>query len=329
MDLFPERADPPGRRKLLVAALIASLAVHLAIGAVWGFFADRVVPVVAKLLPRPTPPPEIVALSDAITIEKRTVPRAARRTPRTQPVRQQPRRVAQEPLPRMPPVPTLPPIPTFPPTARPTTEPTTEPAYRPERGTIHHARAVPTEEPRPRELPTAAPPAPKNGFSQQQIAALDAQFSKTIAQAQRSLVDVPPQRRPPARAPNQLRYEAVMSGTPEMYFSAQGDCTAIEQGRAGSTNYYYLRCLIRYSDGYFEEVSFPWPHVFPRRNDPIDMYLHDGIRRTFPMQAPPPGFTLPPHFALSRAICTFYRAYCQGVIERERANGNQPAPDPQ
>lgn len=329
MDLFPERPDSRSSRRLVPAALLASLLFHLAFGGVWGFFTRQVVPVVAKLVPRPTPTPEIVALSDAITIEKRAVPRQAHRTPRARPVRQQPRRVAEAPVPRtlpIPAVPTLPPVPTAAPTTHPTTEPTTEPTFRPERGTIHHARAVPTEEPRPREVPTAAP---RNGFSPQQIAALDAQFSKTIAQAQRSLTDVPPQRRPPARAPNQPRYEAIMSGTPEEFYSAQGDCVPIEQGRAGNANYYYLRCLIRYSDGYFENVSFPWAHVFPRRNDPIDMYYHDGIRRPFPMQGPPSGFALPPHFALSRAICTFYRAECASIIERERAKGNQPATDSQ
>lgn len=338
MDLFPERADSRSSRRLIPAAIVASLIVHLALGGVWGFFAYRVVPVVAKLLPRPTPPPEIVALSDAITIEKRTVPPPRHRAPRPRPVRR-PRQVAQAPLPRtlqfptVPPLlPTAAPVPTLAPTPRPTTEPTSEPTYRPVHGTIHHARAVPAEEPRPREQPEKsevrrAAPATKNGFSQEQIAALDAQFSKTISQAQHALYEVPPQRRPPARAPSQPQYEAVMSGTPEQYFSAQGDCSPIEEGRAGNTNYYYLRCLIRYSDGYFENVSFPWPHVFPRGKDPIDMTRHTGVRYSFPMQAPPPGFALPPHFALSRAICTFYHAQCQNVIERERANGNQPATD--
>ena len=330
MDLFPERADSRSSQRLLPAALLASLLFHLAFGGVWGFFTRQVVPVVAKLVPRPTPTPEIVALSDAITIEKRTVPREAHRAPRTRPVRQQPRRVAEAPVPRtlpIPAVPTLPPIPTAAPTTHPTTEPTTEPTFRPERGTIHHARAVPTPEPRPREMPT---PAPKNLFSQQQIAALDAQFSKTIAQAQRSLTDVPRQRRAAARAPDQLRYEAIMSGTPEEFLAAQGDCTSIiQEGHTATFSYYYFRCTIRYSDGYFEDVSFLWPHVFPNRRDPVDIYRHGGDRLVFPMQAPPAGFVLPPHFALSRAVCSFYKARCQSIIDRERANGNQPATDSQ
>jgi hypothetical protein len=330
VDLFPERADSRSSRRLIPAALLASLIVHLALAGVWGYFTYRVVPAIARILPRPTPTPEIVALSDAITIEKRTVPREAHRAPRTRPVRQQPRRVAEAPVQRTLPdlsVPTLPPIPTAAPTARPTTEPTTEPTYRPERGTIHHARAVPTEEPRPRDVPTAAP---KNGFSQQQIAALDAQFSRTIAQAQHALTDVPPQRRPPARAPDQIRYEAIMAGTPEQFLSAQGDCTSIiQEGHTATISYYYFRCTIRYSDGYFEDVSFLWPHVFPRGRDPVDLYRRGEVRMVFPMQGPPPGFVLPPHFALSRAVCSFYKARCQSIIDGERANGNQPATDSQ
>jgi hypothetical protein len=44
------------------------------------------------------------------------------------------------------------------------------------------------------------------------------------------------------------------------------------------------------------------------------------------MQPPPPGFALPQPFALSRAVCSFYRAQCEAVIQRETAAGNQPAP---
>ena len=332
MDLFPERADSRSSRRLLPAALIASLLFHLAFGGVWGFVTRQVVPAVAKLVPRPTPTPEFVALSDAVTIEKRTVPHESHRAPRTRPAPQRPRRIAEAPAPREFPVPTLPPLPSTPPTARPTLEPTTEPTYRPARGTIHHARGVPTEEPRPRETPTLTPPpTPKRAFTQQQMAALDAQFSKTIAQAQRSLTDVPAQRRPPARMPNQRQYELIMSGTPEeFYASFQGECDNPPlQGpmRDGPLRAYYIRCHIQYSDGYFETVSFPWVFVFPPQRDPFDPHVTE--RMYFPGQGPPPGFVLPPHFALSRAVCAFFKPRCASIIERERANGNQPATDSQ
>ncbi len=329
MHLFPERDDRRGRW-LLPAALLLSLLVHIAGGGVARWWWPRLAPAIAKLLPRPTPAPEIVALSDAITIEKRTVPREAHRTPpRRRPVPRRRRQVAQLPNLRMPPVPTLPPVATAPPLRRPTLEPTTMPTYRPTKGTLHHPLAAPTPQPRPHE--TAAPAESKNGFSSQQIAALDAQFSRTIAQAQHALSNVPPQRRPPARSPDQKRYEAIMAGTPEQFMAAfQGDCVPLEGPMMhGAVRYYYIRCMIRYNDGYFENVSYPWAYRFPARMDPFDLRVNPNYDMRFAPQGPPQGFALPPNFALSRAICTFYRAACENIFARERANGNQPAPDRQ
>jgi hypothetical protein len=315
--LFPERDDRRGR-PLLTIALIVSLLVHLAGGGAWGWFGHRLAPAIAKLLPRPSPTPELVALSDAITIEKRSVPREAHRAPakprraRPQP---RPREVAQLPALRTPPIPTLAPIPT--------TAPAPQRAYTPAPATIHHPRAAPTPQERPREAPTVTQPSSKNAFSPQQIAALDAQFSRTIAQAQHALTEVPAQRRPPARNPDQQRYDAVMAGTPEQFLSAQGECVSIQSSARGGAVDRYLRCVITYSDGYFEQVSFPWAFRFTRRNDPFQ--YEDGSYHPFPMQPPPDNFALPHPFALSRAICSFYRSECASVITREKANGNQPA----
>ena len=315
MRLFPERDDRLGRW-LLPAALLLSLLVHVAGGGAARWWWPRLAPAIAKLVPRPTPAPEIVALSDAITIEKRTVVREAHRSPpRRRPEPQRRRQVAQLPQSTVPFVPTLPPVPTAAPTVRPVT------------GTLHHPIAVPTPAPlRPRE--TAAPEA-KNGFSSQQIAALDAQFSRTIAQAQRAVSNVPPPRRPPARMPDQLRYHEIMSGTPEQFLAAfQGDCVPLEGPMTvGAARAYYIRCMIRYNDGYFENVSYPWVYRFPARMDPFDAHDNPNYDMRFAPQGPPAGFALPPHFALSRAICTFYRAQCEDIFARERANGNQPAPD--
>jgi hypothetical protein len=320
VQLFPERADRRDRR-LLPAALILSLLVHVAGGGVWGFFGHHIAPVIAKLMPHPSPSPELVAISDAITIEKRSVPRPAlaRRAKQQRRQQPQPRLLAQLPALKAMPVPTLAPVPTA--------APTSEPTYRPEHGTIHHPRPEPTPPPQVREAPAVAEQSSKSAFSPQQMAALNAQFSKTIAQAQRSLTDVPMQRRPPARNPEQRRYDAVMAGTPEQFLSAQGECVSIQANGHGAYIDRYLRCVITYSDGYFEQVSFPWAFHFTRRNDPFQ--YDDASYHPFPMQPPPDAFPLPHPFALSRAICSFYRAECQSVITRERANGNQPATDAQ
>jgi len=323
LQLFPER-DEPRRQWLLPAALVISLLLHVAAGGAWLLFHRQLAAVVAKVLPRPTPTPEIVALSDAITIEKRTVPREAHRSRTMRPqhnAQPQPRAVAQLPhLPRFP-VPTLPPIATAPPTIEPTVVPTARPLhanvrFRPIEPTppppVHRVRVPDIE------------PAPKTPFSAQQMAALDQKFRRTIAAADRSLSDVPRQRRPPAIAPNAQRYAAAMAGSPQQFLAAQGDCTSLQDAAHGSIVDRVLRCLIRYSDGYYEEVTFPWQYHFLRRTDPFG-YL-DGQIHPFPMQAPPPGFTLPQPFALSRAVCSFYRAQCQALIDRETAAGNQPAP---
>ena len=149
MYLFPER-DERGNRWLLAAALVLSIAIHFGIGPAVRWWWPRIEPAIAKVLPRPTATPEIVALSDAITIEKRTVPRASRRSPRQERrVQQLPRKRTVAQLSTMQPMPTLPPVPSAAPTARVTVEPTVEPTYRPH-GTVHLPRAEPTVEPRPR-----------------------------------------------------------------------------------------------------------------------------------------------------------------------------------
>jgi hypothetical protein len=328
--LFPERDDRRGRW-LLPAALLLSVAVHFAGADIaerwWPRF---VAPALAKLLPRPQPTAEIVALSDAITIEKRTVPREAHRSPSA--AHRAPPRPRESPqlraLPGLP-VPTFAPLPTFPPTVSRIDRAS---APRRERGTLHRPAVVPSSPAEPTPAPQTSPvPAapPVRRLAPRQIAAYDTQFQRAIDEAQRSLTNVPPQRRPPARNPDQLRYEAIMAGTPEQFFAAfQGDCVPLEGPDIhGPVRYYYIRCMIRYNDGYFENVSYPWSYRFPARIDPFDDRSNPRGDLRFAPQGPPPGFVLPPHFALSRAICTFYRADCESIFARERANGNQPAPD--
>ncbi|MDQ6925618.1 MAG: hypothetical protein M3154_05205 [Candidatus Eremiobacteraeota bacterium] len=326
MQLFPERYERRGRR-LLPTALILSFVVHLVGWGVWLFVGGRIAPTIAAMLPHPSPTPEIVALSDAITIEKRAVPRPAHHTrpshrATTPQRRAAPLRSALAPLP----VPTLAPVPVLTlapaPTSQPSIEPARNPVYRAAQGTVHRPRAVPTPEPRRvAEQPTSTV---RNGFSAQQLAQLNARFQHTIASAQRSLSDVPLQSRPPARAPDQRRYEKIMAGTPEMFLAAQGDCVSLADTAHGPTIDRILRCQITYSDGYFENVTFPWRYRFSRRSDPFQ--YSDGNSHPFPMQAPPDAFPLPHPFALSRAVCSFYQAQCARIIEAERANGNQPAP---
>ena len=324
MQLFPER-DRRGRN-FLVVALIVSLLVHVAGGGAWLLFARRVAPVLAKLLPHPKPTPdEYVATSDAITIEKRTVPRVMRRAavqpPRSRP---RPRRVAQAPAPRPVPIP----VPTLRPPAAgvPTSAPTAVPTFRPQHGTIHHPlpgvtgappRAVAVNPATTTTTTNAATTqsAARGAFSPQQMAALDAQFSRTIAQAQRALTDVPPQTRRPATT--MKRYQLVMAGSRGDLTSAQGQCRATQTWYRGPLVWHYMDCDFVYTDGFGEHVLIPWPQRFARNDDPADHPY-----KMYPVEDPPPGWTLPHPFAFSRLVCIFYKAECQALVERERANGD-------
>lgn len=311
MLLSPER--PRRRRDIVVLALLLSLLVHILGGGFAALFGHRIAEVVARVLPHPTPTPELEAMSDAITIERRTVPREVHRAVAPPPPRAAQRpAAAQVPLP----VPTLAPLPT--------TQPTTVPTYRPVHGTIHHARPAPTAQPRREIAQRAATAATQrttesathpNQLSAQQIAMLEGQFSRTISQAQQQLSDTPRQSRPPS---TMKHYSMIMSGKPSDVLDAQGICTDDEPPQySRGYVYHYYRCNIQYSDGYAETVTFPWPFRFLRKDDP-----RPG--QSFAKQGPPEGFVLPHPFGLSRAVCSFYQSECAAVIAREKANG---APD--
>jgi hypothetical protein len=324
VDLFPrrERRD----RNVLAVALTFSLLVHIIAGGAWLLFAPRVAAVLARLVPRPTPTPEFVATSDSITIEKRTVPRAMRRSP-AQPPRTQarPRHAAQQPAaPRA--AEPLATLPTLPPPARglPATQPTAAPTVPPRRATIHRPLAGASAAPQrvvAQHLPAATAarhasrsPA-RSAYSPQQIAALDTQFSKTIAQAQRSLTDVPRQSRRPATT--MKRYQLVMAGSRGDLTSAQGQCRATQTWYRGPMVWHYMDCDFIYTDGFSEHVLIPWPQQFARNDDP-----EDHPYKMYPVEDPPPGWQLPHPFAFSRLVCIFYKNECQALIERERANGD-------
>jgi len=337
VQLFPPRDRRD--RNVLTAALVLSLLLHLIGGGAWVLYAARVAPALAKLMPHPTPTPEFVATSDAITIEKRTVPRAMRRSPAQPPrARPRPKRVAQQPMVARPL--TLPraavpqaTLPTLPPPSRglPTTEPTAVPTFPPRHATIHHPRAGASAPPRTVAVnptktatttaktttatTTAAQSAARSAYSPQQIAAMQTQFSKTIAQAERALTDVPRQARRPATT--MKHYQLVMAGSRGDLTSAQGQCRATQTWYRGPVVWHYMDCDFIYTDGFSEHVLIPWPQQFPRNDDP-----EDHPYKMYPVGEPPPGWVLPHPFAFSRLVCIFYKADCQALIDRERANGD-------
>lgn len=317
----PER--PRDDRRLLVVALVLSILIHLITGGVFTFWGHRIAEVAARMLPHPKPTPEqLAATSDVITIEKRPVPREVHRQPATRPAHRSPQSVAQRPVERAIPVPTLAPIPTIAPTSAPTSAPTTvataAPSAPPRRAKIHRGNPVhiamsgaAAQHSNTHSQPQTERKAATGAFSPEQVAALNAQFSQTIQQAQQSLTDTPRQTKPPSTT---KRYSLIMNGKPEDVLDAQGYCRPLQTQDLGPTTYVYYQCSIVYSDRYTENVSFPWPFRFPRGREP-----RPGD--TFAKQGPPDGFSLPHPFALSRAVCSFYRKECDAVISSEQASG--------
>jgi hypothetical protein len=184
------------------------------------------------------------------------------------------------------------------------------------------------------ERPT--PPEPtRNAFSSEQMAALDAQFSRTINAAQRAVAEGPQQRGDASdvRAQQEMpsserrRYDQMLAGSPEevrakMIISGGGDCVPLQGPMTvGRMQGYYIRCLVHYTDGFFEQVSFPWPFYFAPHKNPFDPRDNPNGTMTFPGQDPPPGFALPANFALSRTVCAYFRPQCMAIINSETGRG--------
>ena len=306
MQLFPER-DRRGR-KLLVAALILSLFVHAAGGSLWALLVRsaraaqhgsetvlaQTQPITIERIVRPSPTP---------TPSPTPRPRVAQGRPHVtrRPVAQPPAGARPVPLP-----------------AQPTFAPHAEPSAAPRVARIHIPRAQ-------RVAVVTAPngsrgAAPAGGALD--VAALDGMFRKTIDQAQHDVAAAPQAARP-AAVQTMKRYDKYLQGNVEDVTGGNGVCDPLDDGtQRGVYTWYYLRCTVRYADGYAETVSFPWPFKFTRQDDPFAR--RDGRHHEFPGQPPPDRFVLPRPFALSRAVCAFYHDECKAVIDRERAAGDLP-----
>ncbi|MEA2666978.1 MAG: hypothetical protein QOI11_3922 [Candidatus Eremiobacteraeota bacterium] len=332
----PERRDR--RRTYLALALLASLLVHLTAGGLWAALGHRIVSAIARVLPRPTPTPDVTALASLIRIEKRralaaVVPPTKRRRaeppppaaaqpparalPRAAPA--PPRSLARAPAQRSIPVPKLAPAPKPVPTRVPP-KPVLPAQREPVRQRLAHADV--SRSASSASAGTNAATAAHNGLSPQQIAALDGQFRSTIDAAQHALSEAPAAAAQQSGSGTRTMksYGGILAGRSDDALASEGVCDPLDTPTArGGYNYYYLRCRVTFTDGYTEEVSFPWQFRFTPRDDPFR--YQDGRPHHFPVQPPPDGFALQRPFALSRTICAFYHADCEAVVAKERAAG--------
>lgn len=309
-------SSPERRRRgrdLLGLALLLSLLVHVTAGGIWAGFGHRIATTVAKILPHPketpTPPPLDEAPVAEIVIEHRALAHPPKRTtPKVAPPRPARPTVAQAPAMRPAPAPTqaprATPAPTLPP-APPVVKPPKHVAV------VRAPRVAATTTPELHQKPA------KSQLSPQQLAVLDSQFRQAITDDQKAITEAPPQAKGDApKTMSSRHFQLVMSGTPSEV-SGQGTCDPDQTWYQGNTAWHYLTCTTTYEDGYSERVSIPWPVHYPKSNDAP---LIPG--RRFNLTDPPPGWTLPHPFALSRVTCAYFKSECQAVIDREKANGD-------
>jgi hypothetical protein len=312
VQLFPDRAYRSGRRFLIIAATL-SLLVHLFGGAIWSLFRHT--------MPPGSTPTEADAAAEPITIVQRVPPPPKRSLVRVKPLiaraPKPPVRIPVRPLA----VPTYAPVAIAPPRERPVPR-----VARPVRVAIRVDRPIAPP------APAAPVHAPRGALSTQQLAALNGAFSRTIADAQRAVEQGPPQRASSvgtSRAPSaeERYFDQVMKGDPaeikaKLFTSGDGECVSIQGPFPhGNMAGYYIRCTIHYSDGFFEQVSFPWPFYFAPHKDPFNFRDNPDGSMHFPGQDPPPGFALQEHFGLSRAVCSYFRPQCAAIIDAERKRG--------
>jgi hypothetical protein len=281
------RSEEPRRRSVLEIAIAVSIGIHLLFGGVF-FPLLRMVHVVPQ--PKETP---MVALSDVVTIEKRTVPRPE---PVAQRQNVQPRRptavVQKQPERPKPTEPVKEPRRAVAPAAQTQRQEIAakKPGETPRaRNGVAHAGAATV--PRPESEVALAPPQPRTpsqrpgAFTQQDLAALQRQFSQTIAdaRARSNPLNVPTE--PPEgekRYPIQIRgiYGNLRTGegilTPTRYWSQDG------------YTYYYVNYEIVFSDGRYDSGSVPWPIRYHPKEDPFILDFQH-----FPLPCPLPGYTLP------------------------------------
>ena len=290
------RTDEPRFRRTIDVAIAISLALHFLLGG----FALIQYPAVTKMMQRlvkePKEDKKMVALSTAITIEKRTKPRSvppARPAPQRAPVQPQRVVVQQQPVPR--------------------------PAPSELARIVPHAKEhVAPRKPEVVARITAPRANPNPMLSQQQLTEMQQQFAQTIAAA-REAND--PTRVASSAAPSTMKRahldiagvnELLRHGegilTPRDYFSSSVD------GDSKGTCY-YVDYQINFSNGAFDSGPVYWPICYTRKSDPFwNHWQH------FPLPGPAPGWQPSPAEWAVIAQHPLLRLYFPGKFPDDTGN---------
>jgi len=272
-------------RRFLLIALVSSIVVHL-LGALIYVQGSGLLAKVPFLRP---PEKEVVTLSSAIRIDKRPKPVPVQK-PKAQPPR--PRTPLSPPNPQ-----TLPELPApakvvhelakTVPTAQPnpSAPPTAEPSALPERQVA--SLQQPLHRPgRPRQATVPS-------LSQEELARIENDLSRTIAQARSDANPLAVPRQGPAAATR--RYRMQMLGSSSDLKGYQGICEPTRpMWQQNGYDYYYVSCNVQKADGNLERQAMPWPIHFSPNRDPFNGSMSPNEVQRVPVPGPDPDFKLPP-----------------------------------
>ena len=307
--------EAPRRRPIFAIAIAFSVLLHLVLAFFYLSANHTFGKQLAALLPHPRPTPSVdqIELSDAIKLEKRTVhvPTPAQKPvpPKPPPrvaVRPEPKPVIPQPVvkPEPPKPKVAPPPPPKPRTIRkeiakaePTAAPLTakaEATGAPKKTPAQVAYTNPDAESQQREpaAPAQQPVRPsKPRLTEEQIAALESQFSKTIQQQRamsQALTAVPS-----AEPETMKRYAFQFQGRQGALRRGEGWLSSLSEfrcGPGGSMLCHYLHYEYVWPDGTYESGDVPWPVGYPRNADPWDPPPARPIQ--LPLPPPMPGWQL-------------------------------------
>jgi hypothetical protein len=137
--------------------------------------------------------------------------------------------------------------------------------------------------------PAPSPPpatATKAALSPAQLAALNAQFAKTIAASRTDLATI--QKRTNEQPVAQRRYPLQFAGAQATLQRGEGYIEPITAGqRIGGWVWYYTHYTYMWPDGHLEDDDIPWPFGYPVGRDLFALHVHE-----IPVQLPPPGYRL-------------------------------------